>query len=102
MKAQKYFDYKGNEIKNGMTIFVVSTKSPFSKICGYTLNNNEPDYVMEIPSEEFRIISICKTMMKDDIMHVKLKGIDITIIKPLKFVIDGLSEHQIISIKATR
>jgi hypothetical protein len=97
----KYFDYKRNEIKLGMDLCIISTKSPFSKMYGMNPLTKEKTKEMDVQVNEWRVILEYEVVMEEnypDILYAVTKG-ELKISKPLSQLLDSLSENQIVAIK---
>lgn len=106
-KDGKYFDYLGNEIKEGMIIHLVSTKSFAFKMHGRAMNkggvSGEKTMEMDFPAvDEWRVIlefEVTTNDMFGNLLLARTLGGDVTIEQSLGVLFTRLSENQVIAIK---
>lgn len=95
---KKYYDYLNNEIKDGMIIQHVQTKSSFSKMWG----SGNPENVVNIPEKQWKVISEYKiTFNKDyNMLFADLLHCEICISQSLNMLLEKLDlDRNCIAIK---
>lgn len=101
-KDGKYFDYLGNEIKEGMIIHLVSTKS-FAYSIGKKMPKGDKSIPFYFPAmDEWRVIleyEVTTNDMFGNLLLARTLGGDVTIEQSLGVLFTRLSENQVIAIK---
>jgi hypothetical protein len=95
---KKYYDYLNNEIKEGMIIQHIQTKSPFTKLYG----SSNPDNIIELPENVWKVICEYKITYNDkyNMLFADLTECEMTISQSLEMLLDGISlDRNCIAIK---
>jgi len=97
-ETKKYYDYSNNEIKAGMIIQHIKTKSSFSEMWG---SSNEKN-VVNIPQQQWKVICEYKIRFNEDcnMLVADLLGCFVKISKPLKMLLEEIDlDRNCIAIK---